>query len=141
MGYPFPSESWLEALKEVLNHDERYAETAKNWEGDMTVVIEPGKQGNSEDLPIAKYLDLWHGTCRGVRFINPRTEELPEAAFTLRASIDNLFKIFTGELDPMQAMLTRRLKVEGNMAYMLRNVPTVLEFVRCARAVEMENSL
>jgi putative sterol carrier protein len=140
MGYPFPSESWLNALKEVLNTDKRYAEVAKNWEGDMTVVIEPGEQGDADNYPIAKYLDLWHGTCRAVRVIDPKNEELPDAAFTLRASIDNIIKIFTGELDPMQAMLTRRLRVEGNMAYMLRNVPTVLEFVRCARAVGMEET-
>ncbi len=40
-----------------------------------------------------------------------------------------------GELDPMQAMLTRKLTVKGNMGYMMRNVPTVLEFVKCAKAV------
>lgn len=138
MAYPFPSEAWLEALKEILNSDPRYAETARNWEGDMTVVIEQGEQGEVEGLPVAKYLDLWHGECREVRVFDPESEELPEAAFTLRASIDNIYKIFTGDLDPMQAMLTRRLRVEGNMAYMLRNVPTVLEFVRCARKVEIK---
>ncbi len=141
MAYPFPSEAWLEALKEVLNSDERYARTAKNWEGDMTVVIEQGEQGRVENLPVAKYLDLWHGKCRDVKMIDPEQEKLPEAAFTLRATIDNIYKIFTGDLDPMQAMLTRRLRVEGNMAYMLRNVPTVLEFVRCARNVEIENQV
>jgi putative sterol carrier protein len=141
MGYPFPSESWLEALKHVLNSDARYAEIARNWEGDITVIIEQGEAGNTSELPIAKYLDLWHGECRSVRLIDPEREELPDAAFTLRATIDNIFKIFTGDLDPMQAMLTRRLRVEGNMAYMLRNVPTVLEFVRCARAVEIEDRI
>jgi putative sterol carrier protein len=139
MGYPFPSESWLNALMELLNRDSRYADIAENWEGDITVVIEPGENGDVANLPVAKYLDLWHGKCRAVRFINPNSEELPDADFTLSATIDNIYKVFTGELDPMQAMLTRRLRVEGNMAYLLRNVPTVLEFVRCARLVEIEN--
>ena len=141
MGYPFPSDAWLQALVDVLNSDERYAKVAHNWEGDMTVVIEQGPSGASDQLPVAKYLDLWHGECRAARVINPEQEKLPDAAFTLRATIDNIYKIFTGDLDPMQAMLTRRLRVEGNMAYMLRNVPTVLEFVRCARAVEIENGV
>jgi putative sterol carrier protein len=92
-----------------------------------------------EKLPVAKYLDLWHGSCRSIRFIDLEQEELPDSSFVMRASIDNIFKIFTSELDPMQAMLTRRLRVEGNMAYILRNVPTVLEFVRCAREVEIGN--
>jgi putative sterol carrier protein len=139
MGYPFPSDAWLQALVVVLNNDNRYAEIARNWEGDMTVVIEQGDSMAASKLPIAKYLDLWHGKCRNARVIDPESEELPDAAFTLRATIDNIYKIFTGDLDPMQAMLTRRLRVEGNMAYMLRNVPTVLEFVRCARSVEIED--
>jgi putative sterol carrier protein len=35
-------------------------------------------------------------------------------------------------------MLTRKLKVKGNMAVMMRNVPVVLDFVRCAREVTDE---
>jgi putative sterol carrier protein len=139
MGYPFPSEAWLQALKEVLNTDQQYAHVAKKWEGDITVVIEPGDMDVPEKLPVAKYLDIWHGSCRSIRFIDLEQEELPDSSFVMRASIDNIFKIFTSELDPMQAMLTRRLRVEGNMAYILRNVPTVLEFVRCAREVEIGN--
>jgi hypothetical protein len=32
----------------------------------------------------------------------------------------------------MTAMMTNKLRVRGNMGYMMRNVPTVLDFVRCA---------
>lgn len=138
MAYPFPSDEWLQVLVEVLNSDERYADVAKNWEGDMTVVIEPEDGDEQQDLPVAVYVDLWHGKCRTARFIDMEKEELPDAAFTLRARIDNIQKLFAGQLDPIQAMMTRRLRVEGNMAYMLRNVPTVLDFVRCCQRVPIE---
>jgi len=85
MAYPFPSDEWLQVLVEVLNSDERYAEVAENWEGDMTVVIEPDDGSERQDLPVAVYLDLWHGKCRSARFIDLEKEELPDAAFTLRA--------------------------------------------------------
>ncbi|PIW21006.1 MAG: hypothetical protein COW33_00370, partial [Anaerolineae bacterium CG17_big_fil_post_rev_8_21_14_2_50_57_27] len=55
--------------------------------------------------------------------------------FVLKATYDNIARIMKGELDPMQAMLTRKLQVQGSMAYMMRNVPTVLDFVRCCRDV------
>ncbi len=84
------------------------------------------------------YFDLWHGKCREVRVIDPEEEEVPDAAFILTAPQANYLKVLRGELDPMQAMVTRRLKVEGSMAYMLRNVPTVLNFVRCCSSVEIE---
>jgi hypothetical protein len=35
----------------------------------------------------------------------------------------------------MQALLTRKLSVHGNMAVLMRSVPTVLDFVRCCREV------
>ena len=138
MAYPFPSEDWLRVLIEVLNLDERYAEVAKKWEGDMTVVIEPDDGDERQDLPVAVYLDLWHGKCRSARFIDLGTEELPDSAFTLRARIGNIKQLFNGKLDPIQAMMTRRLRVAGNMAYMLRNVPTVLDFVRCCQKVPIK---
>jgi putative sterol carrier protein len=136
MGYPFPSIEWLNALSQVLNNDSRYAEIARNWEGDMVVVITPGSMPSPVDLPMTLYLDLWHGTCREVRVI-ASGEKVPNAAFKLEAKLDQIIMIFQGQLDPMQAMLTRRLKVQGSMAYMMRNIPTVLDFVRCCRLVEI----
>jgi putative sterol carrier protein len=58
--------------------------------------------------------------------------------FVLTATYTNISRIMKGDLDPMQAMLTRKLQVHGSMAYMMRNVPTVLDFVRCAREVTTE---
>lgn len=138
MPHPFPSKAWLDELHQVLNHDERYAKIAQKWEGDMIVDIEPDPGVSDDELPVSLYLDLWHGTCRSVRLYEAGFEPLPSAAFRLSSPISNIMKIFTGELDPVQAMLTRRLNVKGNMAYILRNIPVVLDFVRCCRLVEIE---
>jgi putative sterol carrier protein len=35
----------------------------------------------------------------------------------------------------MQALMTRKISVKGNMAILMRSVPTVLDFVRCCREV------
>lgn len=137
MAYPFPSEEWLVALKDVLNSDSRYAEVAKNWEGDLIIVIDPNPKEQDPNLPIAFYLDLWHGRCREVRIVDPRQEKAMDAKFILRTPMKNIMRILQGDLDPMQAMLTRRLQVRGNLGYMLRNVPTVLDFVRCCQEVEI----
>jgi putative sterol carrier protein len=126
----FPSPEWLNALCDKLNTDEKYATIAAKWEGDMTIVVEP--TGELKE-PLYYYLDLWHGKCRGVAILNKPDEKEP--AFVLTSSFDNITQIVKGKLDPMQAMLTRKLKVQGNMAVMMRSVPTVLDFVRCAREV------
>ncbi len=133
MAAIFPSAEWLTAFKDKLNSDERYMQIAKNWEGDMYFIIEPEDKLSAQ---MVMYLDLWHGQCRAVEIVDDIAKHSP--AFTLKAAYGNFSGVLTGKIDPMQAMLTRKLDVKGNMAVMMRNVPTVLDFVRCAREITSE---
>jgi putative sterol carrier protein len=126
----FPQEDWIHVLVEKLNSDEKYARVAKNWEGDLLFDIEPDEILQDRKLI---YLDLWHGRCRAGASLEDPGER--EAAFVLRAPYGNFVRVLKGEWHPMQAMMTRKLHVEGNMVYMMRNVPTVLEFVRCCQDI------
>ena len=134
MSAIFPSEEWLKGLEAKLNSDEKYSGIAKNWEGDIFILMEP--KGNLKEQ-ITVYLDLWHGKCRKVEY-NPAVSAHPTPTFTLTANYDDIKDIVTGKLSPMTAMMTMKLKVKGNMGYMMRNVPTVLDFVRCMQEVTTE---
>lgn len=134
MSAIFPSEEWLKGLETKLNSDEKYKGIAKDWEGDLFFNIEP--EGNLKER-LTFYLDLWHGTCRKADY-KPESSAYPKPAFTLTASYDNITAVLTGKLNPMTAMMTMKLKVSGSMGYMMRNVPTVLDFVRCAQEVTKE---
>ena len=136
MAAIFPSEEWLHGLEKKLNSDDRYSQIAKNWEGDLLFFIEP--EGNLKER-LTFYIDLWHGQCRKVEY-KPAPESYPSPAFTLTASYKDITAILTGALNPMTAMMTSRLRVKGSMGYMMRNVPTVLDFVRVAREVTTEIS-
>jgi putative sterol carrier protein len=126
----FPTEEWVQAFVDKLNTDEQYAEVAQKWEGDFYFIIEPDS-GLKEE--IIYYFDLWHGKCRDGYVVRDTADKDP--VFILRAPYKNFARVVTGELHPMQAMMTRKLQVKGNMAVLMRNVPTVLDFVRCAREV------
>ena len=134
MSAIFPSEDWLKGLEAKLNTDRRYHEIAKNWEGDLFFFIEP--DGSLKER-LTFYLDLWHGTCRKVEY-QPSADTHPAPTFTLTASYKDITSILTGKLNPMTAMMTSKLKVKGSMGYMMRNVPTVLDFVRVAQEVTTE---
>ncbi len=134
MSTVFPSADWLIALCEKLNEDQRYSEVARHWEGDLVFDILP--EGRLLQ-PINMYLDLWHGKCRDARYL-PAPASLTNAKFVLRSPYNNFAAVLLGKLDPMTAMLTSKLKVTGSLAYMMRNVPTVLDFVRCAREITTE---
>ena len=130
----FPSAAWLKELEARLNSDERYAEIARNWEGDIFFYIEP--EGQLKER-LTFYLDLWHGKCRKVAY-DPLPETYPNPGYTLTASYNNITAILSGQMNPMTAMMTSKLKVKGSMGYMMRNVPTVLDFVRVAQEVTTE---
>ena len=134
MAAIFPSEEWLQGLEKKLNSDDRYHQIAKNWEGDLLFFVEP--EGNLQER-LTFYIDLWHGNCRKIEY-KPAPESYPNPAFTLTASYKDITAVLTGTLNPMTAMMTSRLKVKGSMGYMMRNVPTVLDFVRAAREVTTE---
>jgi putative sterol carrier protein len=134
MAAIFPSEEWLKDLEQELNSDSRYQGIAKNWEGDLLFFIEP--DGNLKER-LSFYLDLWHGTCRKVEY-KPAPEAHPNPTFTLTASYKDITSILQGKLNPMTAMMTSKLKVKGSMGYMMRNVPTVLDFVRVAQEATTE---
>ena len=130
----FPSPEWLTGLKDKLNSDERYREIAKNWEGDLFFFIEP--EGNLKEQ-LTFYLDLWHGTCRAAEYASDPAK-YPNPVFTLRSRYNDITAVLLGKMNPMTAMMTSKLKVSGSMGYMMRNVPTVLDFVRCANEVTKE---
>lgn len=126
----FPNDDWAQALMVKLNSDERYNQIAQKWEGDMIYVIEADENLST---PIMYYFDLWHGQCRDAYLVRDGQEV--KAVFTLKAPYSNYVKLLKGELEPMQALMTRKISVKGNMAILMRSVPTVLDFVRCCREV------
>jgi putative sterol carrier protein len=130
MDTEFPGEAWVDALKKKLNSDNKYEQIARNWEGDLLFLIEPDELLSE---PLVIYLDLWHGKCREAAVLKDQGSLQP--AFGLKGPYRNFVAVLTGEWQTMQALLTRKLKLEGNMAYMVRNVPTVLEFVRCCKEI------
>ena len=126
----FPSSEWMKAIKLKLNTDEKYAQVAKNWEGDLRFVLEP--DGSLKET-MWLYFDLWHGKCRDA-FLELQTSEI-KPAYILIAPYGNFVNVLSGNMGPMQALMTRKLMVHGSMAYMMRNVPTVLDFVRCCQEI------
>ena len=133
MSAIFPSLEWLEDLKEKLNNDEDYARIAHKWEGDMLCHLTPDDRLKEE---IFLYIDLWHGKCREVAVWDEIGDKEP--AFILKAVYGDFLSILRGDIDPRSAMFTGKLNIKGNIATIIVNTPTVLDFVRCAGEVTDE---
>ena len=113
----FPSPDWLEALKEKLNTDNHYNAVARKWEGDLYFDIRP--EGNLRES-VGMYLDLWHGKCRKAELVLEKDMDKYKPEFTIAGTLATWRKINEKKMDGTQALLTRQLKLTGNMAKVMR---------------------
>jgi len=133
MSIPFPSDAWIKAMMEDLNNSSAYLDAAKNWEGDFFFVVEPG---GTLEQPVTLYMDLFHGKCRGAYALSAGQQLTP--AFRLVGPVATWKKVMTKKLDPMQAMMTGQLKLQGNMAIIMRNVRAAKELVESCTRIATE---
>ncbi len=133
MAIPFPSEKWIKTLAEELNKSQTYAAAAKDWEGDFYFIIEP--EGGLQEQ-VFLYMDLWHGKCREACAVSDGSEKEPE--FRMWGSVNVWQRIIEGRLDAIQALLTRQLKLKGNMTKIMRSVKAAQELVRCCTYIDTE---
>lgn len=131
MAIPFPSDAWIKAMMEDLNQSAAYQEAAKNWEGDFFFVVDPG---GSLEQQVILYMDLYHGKCRSAFEI--LDHEVPKPVFRLSGPVAAWKKVMTKKLDPMQAMMTGQLKLQGNMATVMRNVRAAKELVEACTRID-----
>jgi len=129
----FPTEEWMARFVDELNKNEIYKEAAKDWEGDMILVVNAGP-GVEKD--VAVYMDLWHGQCRNWSMLPDRNAK--KAEFVIEGQFKNWIKVISGEMDPVRALLGRKLKITGNMMKILRYASASTEFAKNARRVPTE---
>ena len=82
---------------------------------------------------------LWYYILREAAVLNGGDRLGPVGARIVAETFVHILKRDPSSyLNPVTAMMTSKLKVKGSVGYMMRNVPTVLDFVRCAQEVTAE---
>jgi len=130
MAHKFPSPEWVNALRELLNSSESYQRSAKDWEGDFIFIVEP-----DEAYPDTAYfhLELYHGSSPGAGIVE--ADNLPDTEYTLSAPFSTWRKVIDGKLDPIQGMMTRQLKLTGNLMKIMRYPKAAQEIVSCCAKI------
>jgi len=131
MAILFGSQEWLDALKKALETSQAYKEAAKNWEGDIYFVVEPDASYKNRHI---MYLDLWHGECREAGVIADENEKSPK--YRIFGPFSNWRQILDKKVDPVQSMMTGKIKVKGDMAQIMKMPRAAVELVNCATAFE-----
>jgi putative sterol carrier protein len=125
MAYVFPSSEWTEQFEQAINSSAAYANAAKKWEGDVMLVIKDGP---------GIYLDLWHGKCRQAEMVEDPSAK--DAEFKLTADMDKWKDVLAGKLDPVKGLMTRKIKLDGNLVKIMQNVKAAQELVNSATTVD-----
>lgn len=126
----FATEAWIQQFHDEVNSSEAYRKAAKNWEGDFYFIVEP--EGSLTE-PTYMYMDLWHGESRNAFIAQNPTLKDPE--FVISAPVSIWRDVIELRLDPMKGLMTKKLKLKGNMAKIMRAVKAANELVRCTTRV------
>ena len=133
MAILYGTREWMDAAMREMNSSQAYKEAAKNWEGDMYIIIEPDASFKHR---IITYYDLWHGECRSACVVSDENEKTPE--FRIRAPLDKWRKVLEQKLNPIQGMLTGQLKIKGNMSKIIKTPRAAVELVNCCSRIPTE---
>lgn len=129
----FGSDEWVKAFHDAVNSSKAYEDAAKTWEGDFYFVVEPS---GSVKEPVYMYIDLWHGKSRKAFIAKDAAEMKPE--FVITAPVNVWRKVIEKKLDPIQGLVTRQLKLQGNIGKIMRAVKAAQELVNCTTRVATE---
>jgi putative sterol carrier protein len=75
------------------------------------------------------YLDFHDGTVNGIHMTDKKTAE--NAKFVITGDYIRWKQVAKNELDAVKAMMQGKLKLKGNLPYVVRYVKGVQESIRC----------
>ena len=127
------SEEWCVACCDRLNQRESYHLAAAGWEGAAVLLMSADPaQGVHADRAV--WLDIHHGQCRGTRVATD--EDLETAPYLFRADPAAWKRLLAGEIDPVTAVMTGKLKLSrGNLFTLAKYAPAAREMVLAAGEV------
>jgi putative sterol carrier protein len=117
----FPSKEWCEDAVRLLNDDPERSLAAQGWQGDIGVIVdaEPGKLARAFVV---------HVVPRDARIEKLRVLDEPddldelEPAYLARAPYTVWKQLLQGSLDPVEAVLRRRIAVKGDLQQVIERL-------------------
>ena len=117
----FPSKEWCEEAVRLVNADPEISLAAQGWQGEIGVIVdaEPGKLARAFVV---------HLVPRGGRIEKLRVLDEPDdldeldPAYLARAPYTVWKQLLQGSLDPVEAVLRRRIAVKGDLQQLIERL-------------------
>ena len=137
MTLTFGTDAWAAALVAALNVSSEYRNAAAKWgdgfNGNVLLVFDADATLRTTR---ALLVELAKGTCRGASFV-PGVSH-PDAGFGLRAPFSVWRDVLSRKMLAATAILTGKMKVEGDRMTLLKHTAAHRALVACAASLETE---
>jgi putative sterol carrier protein len=129
----FPSEEWAAAFKTAIEGSAGYKAAAAQWtHGPVALVVKADPAiGVAEDTGL--WLDLHQGVCREAKMVG--RDEAEKAPFCIAGDYARWKSVLRKEIDPIKAMMQKKLELKGQMTIIVKFVNASKELVECATRV------
>lgn len=117
----FPSKEWCEEAARLCNEDPETAAAGAGWQGDFGAVVdaEPGKLSRAFTVHVVPD----GGRIKKLRVLDdPDDLEELEPAYLARAPYSVWKALLLGTLDPVEAVLKRRIVVVGDLQQLIERM-------------------
>ena len=125
----FASEEWAKKLKDEVNADKEMPKAAKGFDALIQFKIEgAGKRGN---------IPFWTHMKNG-KVIEVASGNKKDCDYTVSGDYGVWQEIVKGGLDPMQAIMVKKLTFEGNMQTIMKYIKAVNLMMESVKRVPSE---
>jgi len=135
MPLDFGTPEWARALAGAINASSEYRNSGASWgvgfNGNILFVFE---SGGPLDRTLHLLVRLEGGTCPGAEFVPGPSH--PDAGFTLRAPFPVWREVLTGKMLAATAILTGRMRVEGNTITLLKHAGAHRSLIHCVSSLD-----
>jgi len=135
MPLGFGTPEWATALESAINASSEYRNAAASWgvgfNGSILLAFE---RGGALEQGLYLLLKLQGGRCLGADFVPGPSR--PDAGFTLRAPYTLWREILSGTTLAASAILTGKMRVEGNTIALLKHAGAHRSLVHCVASLD-----
>jgi putative sterol carrier protein len=130
MAIKFQSEEWIKAFQSEMNTSEVYVKAGQGFVGDWVFVVEPDK---AYPETVYFFMSLNNGKCTDAAMMASENERA--AQYYIRAPYSIWRRVIEGKLDPIQGLMTRKLKLKGDLMKVMRYPKAAKEMMECVMRV------
>ena len=133
MAFTFPSAEWAAEFKKQVQASAAYRQAAATWTFGPVALVTRADPGLGLADDVGMWLDIDRGICNDVRMV-PRAEA-DGAPFCITGDYARWKSVLRREVDPVKAMMQKKLELKGQMTTIVKYVNASKELVECAARV------